>query len=79
MLIANPIYDTVFRYLMGNLNVAKLMLSVLLEKEIVELEFLPSEILTKERKIKLSKEEVQNINRNPCILCKPFSIFEPVQ
>ncbi|MBU0766111.1 MAG: hypothetical protein KJ607_14910 [Bacteroidetes bacterium] len=38
MKIANPIYDVVFKYLMNDNRVAKLLLSSILEKEIVELE-----------------------------------------
>lgn len=37
-LIANPIYDVVFKYLMEDERVAKILLSALLKKEILELE-----------------------------------------
>lgn len=37
-IIANPIYDAVFKYLMEDHKVAKILLSALLKKEIVELE-----------------------------------------
>ena len=37
-LIANPIYDSVFKYLMEDDRVAKILLSALLKKEIVELQ-----------------------------------------
>lgn len=37
-LIANPIYDVVFKFMMEDENVAKLLLSALLKKEIVELQ-----------------------------------------
>ncbi|MGL5980296.1 MAG: hypothetical protein ACRCZY_05350 [Phocaeicola sp.] len=37
-LIANPIYDSVFKFLMEDQKVAKILLSALLKKEIVELE-----------------------------------------
>ncbi|MDW8287511.1 MAG: hypothetical protein RMJ89_05525, partial [Flammeovirgaceae bacterium] len=47
MLIANPIYDAVFKYLLSDLKVAKLLLSTLLEKEITHLDFLPTEITSK--------------------------------
>ena len=43
MQIANPIYDVVFRYLMQDNKVAKLILSALTSEEIVELEFRPTE------------------------------------
>lgn len=41
--IANPIYDVVFKYLMNDEKVAKLLLSAILGKEIVSLEFRPTE------------------------------------
>lgn len=44
MRIANPIYDVVFRYLMKDEKVAKLILSALIEEEIVELTFKSTEI-----------------------------------
>ena len=34
VLIANPIYDSVFKYMMEDDRVAKIMLSALLQKEI---------------------------------------------
>jgi hypothetical protein len=43
MQIANPLYDVVFKYLMEDSKVAKLLLSAILKKEIVELEFRPQE------------------------------------
>ena len=47
MLIANPIYDGVFKYLLDDNSVAKLFLSLILDREIVELEFKPTEFRTK--------------------------------
>jgi len=47
MLIANPIYDVVFKYLLEDEKVAKLFLGAILEKEIIELEFKPQEYSTK--------------------------------
>ncbi|MEM9985322.1 MAG: hypothetical protein AAF804_09520 [Bacteroidota bacterium] len=41
--IANPLYDVVFRYLMEDNKVAKLFLSAILSKEVVELRFSPTE------------------------------------
>lgn len=43
MYIANPIYDVVFKYLMEDAKVAKLLLSSILETEIKSLNFLPQE------------------------------------
>jgi len=43
MLIANPIYDTVFKYLMEDLPSAKTFLSTVIGEDIEELQFLPQE------------------------------------
>jgi len=43
MRIANPIYDVVFKYLMQNNEIAILILSTILEEEILSLELLPQE------------------------------------
>lgn len=43
VLIANPIYDSVFKYMMEDDRVAKIMLSALLQKEIIYLEMRPHE------------------------------------
>ena len=44
MRIANPIYDVVFKFLLDDEKVARLMLSALLGKEILELGFRPTEV-----------------------------------
>ena len=44
MRIANPIYDVVFKYLLDDEKVAKLMLSALLGREILQLEFRATEV-----------------------------------
>ena len=41
--IANPIYDVVFKYLMRDEKVAKLLLSAIIGKEVLDLEFRPTE------------------------------------
>ena len=46
MQIANPIYDVVFKYLLEDKKVAKLLLSAILEKEVIDIEFLPQEYTT---------------------------------
>ena len=45
MYIANPIYDSVFKYLLDDNKVAKLVLSTLIDKEVVELSLKPTENL----------------------------------
>ena len=44
MRIANPIYDVVFKYLLDDEKVAKLLLSALLGREVLELTFRPTEV-----------------------------------
>ena len=41
--VANPIYDVVFKYLMEDKRVAKLLISALLDLEVLEIELKPSE------------------------------------
>ena len=43
MIIANPIYDIVFKYLMDDLDIAKGLLSVILDEEIVSIALKPQE------------------------------------
>ena len=43
MLIANPIYDAVFKYLLEDFDIAKGIISTIIGEEIIELEFLPQE------------------------------------
>ena len=45
MLIANPIYDVVFKYLMEDSEVAKIFLSAVTGLEIVHLELIPQELV----------------------------------
>ena len=47
MLIANPIYDVVFKYLFDDNAVAISFLSLILKKDIVKLEFRPTELKLK--------------------------------
>ena len=44
MRIANPIYDVVFKYLLDDEKVARLVLSALLGTEVLELKFRPTEV-----------------------------------
>ena len=46
MTIANPIYDIVFKYLMEDLDIAKGLLSTILNVEIIELSFRPQETIS---------------------------------
>ncbi len=47
MRIANPMYDAVFKYLMDDNQLAKLLISTILNEEIIELVFNPQEQTTK--------------------------------
>ncbi len=44
MEVANPIYDVVFKYLMEDNEIAKLILSIVTKLQIIELDFLPQEL-----------------------------------
>jgi len=46
MFIANPIYDTVFKYLMEDLEVAKRLISIIIDEQILDLEVKPQEFTT---------------------------------
>jgi hypothetical protein len=43
MKIANPIYDAVFKYLLEDKRVAKLLLSTILDEEILDINIQPTE------------------------------------
>ena len=47
MLIANPIYDVVFKYMMEDLRVAKTFVSAIIGEKVEELDFYPQELTTK--------------------------------
>lgn len=47
MLIANPIYDTVFKYLMEQTSIAKGIIGSIIGENIVQLELQPQENLSK--------------------------------
>jgi hypothetical protein len=55
MLIANPIYDVVFKFLMEDAKIAKLLLSSIIGENIVELTFLPQEFVSDIDKEKIDK------------------------
>ena len=43
MIIANPIYDVIFKFLMEDARVARTILSALLKKEVTSVEMRPHE------------------------------------
>ena len=46
MIIANPIYDTVFKFLMEDISVAKRVISAIIGEEIIDLAIKPQEQTT---------------------------------
>jgi hypothetical protein len=57
MLIANPIYDVVFKFLMEDAKIAKLLLSSIIGENIEELSFLPQEFVSDINKEKIDKPQ----------------------
>ena len=60
MIIANPIYDTVFKYMMEDNTVAKLLVSSIIGEDIVSLEPKPQEH-TREKDREKEKAEIPNL------------------
>ena len=54
MIIANPIYDTVFKFLLQDLTIAKKLISVIIGEEVLELEVRPQEQTTPSNKFLLT-------------------------
>jgi len=46
MIIANPIYDVVFKYLLSDNKIAKLLISAIIGEDVLDLEFRPTEYQT---------------------------------
>jgi len=67
MRIVNPLYDQAFKYLMDNESVAKKVLSLILEQDIISLQSKPQEIklLDKTRMIPLSRFDFKAVVRTP--------------
>jgi hypothetical protein len=55
VIIANPIYDVVFKYLMANLDVAKGVISTVIDEEIAVLDFKSQEHVHKLKKTGLTQ------------------------
>ena len=47
--VANPIYDSVFKYIMSDERISKTILSALLKKEVVKVEMRPHEYVNTTR------------------------------
>jgi len=70
MQIANPIYDVVFKYLMEDGKIAKLMLSSIIGENIEELSFLPQEFISD-----LDKQISENIRKKPKKAKKILTVY----
>jgi hypothetical protein len=62
MQIANPIYDVVFKYLMEDAKIAKLIISSIINEEIVSLEVRPQEFITHPDRDKITLWEGKDIH-----------------
>ena len=58
-IIANPIYDTVFKRLMENQRIAKFFLSTILERQIEDLSVLPQKVTYKIDKTKAERDQTE--------------------
>ena len=70
MQIANPIYDVVFKYLMEDAKVAKLMISSIIGEEIENLSFLPQEFIAE-----IEKSEETKISKRKRIRMDPLTVY----
>jgi hypothetical protein len=70
VIIANPIYDVVFKYLMANLDVAKGVISTIIDEEIVVLDF-----KSQEHTHKLEKTDLKKIKTGDDINVKELTYF----
>jgi len=67
MRIINPLYDQAFKYLMDNEQAAKMVLSVILEKEVLSVQTKSTEqaLIDKRREVHLSRFDFKAIIRSP--------------
>ena len=70
MQIANPIYDVVFKYLMGDAKVAKLMISSIIGEDIENLAFLPQEFIAE-----IEKSAGAKISKRKQIRMDPLTVY----
>ena len=62
MRILNPIYDTVFKYLMEDIEIAKGFISAIIEQEVIELIPAPQETTSTKIKIQYASLEIQHLD-----------------
>ena len=67
MIIANPIYDVVFKYLLDDMEIARELLSTILGEDIVNLDFKPQEMVTEtvEKNINIFRVDFKAVIRTP--------------
>jgi hypothetical protein len=70
VIIANPIYDVVFKYLMANLDVARGVISTIIEEEIVVLDF-----KSQEHTHKLDKTDLRKLKTGDDIDVKELTYY----
>jgi hypothetical protein len=70
MQIANPIYDVVFKYLMEDAKVAKLMISSIIGEDIENLAFLPQEFIAE-----IEKSAETKISKRKRIRMDPLTVY----
>ena len=74
MLIANPIYDAVFKYLLEDNKIAKLLIGAIIGEKIETLDFRPQEYVSELDKPKKSKnKKVRNLSHNLTVYRLDFS------
>ena len=66
MLIVNPIYDQAFKYMMDNEEVAKKVISIIIEKKVLKIQSKPQEVkvMDKKRNIPLSRFDFKAVIEN---------------
>ena len=62
MKVLNPIYDTVFKFLMEDIEIAQGLISLIIEEDVVELIPAPQEQSTAKLKIKYNQLELQRLD-----------------
>jgi hypothetical protein len=75
LIIANPIYDTVFKRLMENRRIAKFFLSTVLGQQVEDITFLPQEFTYKKPLNIPGKDKVDKEMEELCELYERYSIF----
>jgi hypothetical protein len=73
MLIANPIYDAVFKYLLEDNKTAKLLLGAIIGEKIEKLDFRPQEYITTLDKKKTKSKKAKNLSHDLTVYRLDFS------